>query len=74
MKKVPDETDVDRYIAQVAEPGRAMLTKMRALIRAAAPKEAIETISYQMPAFKYKGGLVYYSRFASIAAFHREAD
>lgn len=63
MKKAPDAADVDEYIANVPEPGRSVLSEMRALIRAAAPKQATETISYQMPAFRYKGVLVYYAAF-----------
>ena len=39
------------------------LEKMRATIRAAAPKEATEAISYGMPSFQYKGGLVAYAAF-----------
>ena len=44
---------VEEYLAKVPEPARGTLKKMRAMIRAAAPKEAIEGISYGMPAFKY---------------------
>lgn len=54
---------VETYLAAVPEPGRGTLEKMRAVIRAAAPKEATEAISYGMPAFKYKGGLVAYAAF-----------
>ena len=56
--------DVDEYLAGVPEPARSMLNKMRAAIRSAVPPEAIETISYRMPAFKYKGVLVWYAAFS----------
>jgi uncharacterized protein YdhG (YjbR/CyaY superfamily) len=54
---------VDDYFADVAEPVRGMMVKMRALIRSALPKEATETISYRMPAFKHKKVLVWYGAF-----------
>ena len=50
--------DIDEYLADVPEPARSTLNKIRAAIRSAAPAEATETISYKMPAFKYKGVLV----------------
>jgi len=34
-------------------------------IRSAAPPEATETISYGMPAFKYKGVLVWFAAFSN---------
>lgn len=54
---------VEAYLAAVPEPGRSTLEKIRAVIRSAAPKEATEAISYGMPAFKYKGGLLAYAAF-----------
>jgi uncharacterized protein YdhG (YjbR/CyaY superfamily) len=41
------------------------LSKVRAAIRSAAPSEATETISYGMPAFKYKGILVWFAAFSN---------
>jgi uncharacterized protein YdhG (YjbR/CyaY superfamily) len=60
MKKA---ATVEEYLAQVPEPARTTLTTMRARIRAAAPKEATEKISYGMPAFYYDGWLVAYAAF-----------
>jgi uncharacterized protein YdhG (YjbR/CyaY superfamily) len=57
-------TSVDEYIARVPEPARGMLTKMRAVIRAAVPRDATEIISYRMPAFKRNVVLVWYAAFA----------
>jgi uncharacterized protein YdhG (YjbR/CyaY superfamily) len=54
---------VDEYLAQVPEPARTTLKKVRAVIRSVAPPEATEGISYGIPTFKYKGML------ASFAAF-----
>lgn len=55
---------VDEFLAAVPEPARNTLGKVRAAIRAAAPPEATEAISYRMPSFRYKGtGLVAYCAF-----------
>jgi uncharacterized protein YdhG (YjbR/CyaY superfamily) len=56
---------VDEYLAGVPEPMRSTLDKMRAAIRSAAPPEATETISYRIPAIKYKGVLVWFAAFSS---------
>jgi len=71
-KKANPETgkaEVDAYLAQVPEPARTTLEKMRAMIRAAAPKEATEAISYKIPSFQYKGGLVWYAAFKNHCSF-----
>jgi uncharacterized protein YdhG (YjbR/CyaY superfamily) len=39
------------------------------MIRAAAPKEAIEAIGYGIPTFRYKGGLVAYAAFSKHCSF-----
>jgi uncharacterized protein YdhG (YjbR/CyaY superfamily) len=57
--------DVDEYLAGVPEPARSTLKKIRAVIRSAVPPEASETISYRIPAFKYKGTLVWYAAFSN---------
>ena len=57
------------YLAGVPEPARGTLKKVRAAIRAAAPAEATEGISWGMPMFKYKGmllGLAAFSNHCSI--------
>ncbi len=56
--------NVDEYLAGVPEPARSTLNKMRAAIRSAAPREATETISYGMPAFKHNGVLVWFAAFS----------
>jgi uncharacterized protein YdhG (YjbR/CyaY superfamily) len=57
-------TTIDEYLATVPEPQRTTLQKVRAAIRAAAPREAAEIISYRIPAFKYKQVLVWFAAFA----------
>lgn len=54
---------VDEYFADVPKPGRSTLNKMREAIRAAVPREATETISYGIPAFKGEVVLVWYAAF-----------
>lgn len=54
---------VEEYLSNVPEPARGTLEKVRAIIRAAVPKEATEGISYGMPAFRYKGPLLGYAAF-----------
>jgi len=74
--------NVDEYLADVPEPARSTLKKLRATIQSAVPPEATETISYRIPAFKYKGVLVWFAAFSNhcslfptaavIAAFKNE--
>jgi len=56
---------VDEYLAAVPPPARGTLEKVRAAIRSAAPSDAIETISYGIPAFKYKAVLVWFAAFSN---------
>jgi uncharacterized protein YdhG (YjbR/CyaY superfamily) len=42
---------VDAYIASVPEPPRTTLIRLREIIRSAVPREAVEVISYGIPAF-----------------------
>jgi uncharacterized protein YdhG (YjbR/CyaY superfamily) len=55
--------DVDAYLAEVPEPARSSLEKIRATIRSVVPAETTEKLSYGMPAFHYKGTLVAYAAF-----------
>ena len=52
--------DVEAYLAAWPDDVRTTLEKVRASIRAAAP-DAVESIAYGMPAYKYKGKpLIYF--------------
>jgi len=68
-KAGPSAKTVDEYLAGVPEPARTTLAKVRATIRAAAPAEATEGLSYGMPAFRYKGALVAYAAFKHHCSF-----
>ena len=61
--------DVESYLAGCPEPHRTTLKKLRATIRSVAPKETTEAISYGIPTFKYKGGLVAYAAFKAHCSF-----
>jgi len=70
--KTANDTEVEaveRYLAAVPEPARTTLGTVREAIRAAAPKEAEEGMSYGMPAFRYKGALVGYAAFKAHCSF-----
>ncbi len=60
MEKAQPPKDIDGYIARFPADVRAILEEVRTTIRTAAP-EAKETISYQMPAFKQHGILLYFA-------------
>ena len=60
MAKAQGPKDIDQYIATFPIECQMVLEKVRQTIRAAAP-DAEETISYQMPAFKQRGILVYFA-------------
>jgi uncharacterized protein YdhG (YjbR/CyaY superfamily) len=59
---------VDEYLKTLPADVRIALEKLRAQIKAAAPK-AEEGISYGMPAYKYKGALVYFCAFKNHCSF-----
>jgi uncharacterized protein YdhG (YjbR/CyaY superfamily) len=53
---------IDEYHAAFSPEVRKLLDDLRAAIRSAAPA-AMETISYNMPAFRQRTNLVYYAAF-----------
>ena len=63
-----DVKSVDAYMKILPADVRAVLEKLRAQIKAAAPK-AEESISYGMPAYKHKGPLVYFAAFKNHCSF-----
>jgi uncharacterized protein YdhG (YjbR/CyaY superfamily) len=67
-KKSQGAKTIDEYLANVPPKKRAALEKLRATIRACAPK-AEECISYQIPAFRLNGMLVGFSASAKHCSF-----
>ena len=66
-RKVP--TTIDEYIASFPKDVQEILEKIRKTIHEAVP-EADEAISYQMPAFKFHGNLVYFAAFKKHIGFY----
>ena len=66
--------NVDEYLSAVPEPARGTLNTMRAAVRSAVPREATETISYGMPAFKHNGVLVWLAAFKDHCSFFPTAS
>ena len=60
---------VEEYISTFSLPVQDLLGQLRKTIRGAAP-EAEELISYNMPAFKLKGMLVYYAGYEKHIGFY----
>ena len=58
MKKAPK--NVDAYISAAPKEVQGKLKELRVAIREAAPT-AVESISYGMPYYSYKGRLAYFS-------------
>jgi uncharacterized protein YdhG (YjbR/CyaY superfamily) len=67
-KRSPRAQTIDDYLAAVPKDARAALEKLRKTIQTAAP-EATETISYQVPTFKHRGGLVAFAAFPDHCSF-----
>jgi uncharacterized protein YdhG (YjbR/CyaY superfamily) len=65
--------DIDAYISAFQLSTRQLLQQMRAIIKEAAP-QAIEVISYGMPAFKQNNVLVYFAGYANHIGFYPTAS
>lgn len=61
--------DIDEYVSGFAPEVRLILEQIRSTIRRAAPG-AQETISYQIPAFRQNGVLVYFAAFKKHIGFY----
>jgi uncharacterized protein YdhG (YjbR/CyaY superfamily) len=61
--------NIDEYIAFKTPEVKILLEQMRQTVNNAAP-EAEEVISYNMPAFKYHGMLVYFSAYKNHIGFY----
>ena len=61
--------DIDSYISTFSKDVQAALKQVRTAIKTSAPK-AEEVISYNMPAFKYHGMLVYFAGYKHHIGFY----
>ena len=60
---------VDEYINSFPATTKKLLKQLRTLIKKAVPK-ADEVISYNMPAYKYRGMLVYFAGYEKHIGFY----
>ena len=68
MKSVAP-ANIDAYIAMQTEEAIGVMVELRQLVKRLVP-DAVEVISYQMPAFKYHGMLVYFAAFKNHYALY----
>ena len=64
---------VDEYIATFPESTKSLLKEIRKTVKEAAPN-AVEVISYNMPAIKFNGILVYYAAYEKNIGFYPTAN
>lgn len=64
---------VDEYLSALPDHARDAATSLRQAIRQAAP-QAEEGISYNIPAFKWNGILVWYAAFKNHVGFYPRAS
>jgi uncharacterized protein YdhG (YjbR/CyaY superfamily) len=69
IKATTPIADVDSYIAGFPKETQKLLKQLRAIIKKAVPG-AEEIISYQMPAYKFHGRLLYFSGFKNHIGFY----
>lgn len=65
----PEFESIDEYISTFPKKVQKTLVGLRRAIKKAAP-EAIEKISYQMPAFWLNGNLVYFAAYKNHIGFY----
>ena len=63
------ERDVDAYIAAAPRTVQPILRELRRLIKAAAPPDTQERISYKIPYYDYHGRLTYFAVFKDHISF-----
>ena len=73
MEIATSPRNIDEYIATFPAETQALLGVLRATIQSAAP-DAVEVISYQMPAFKLCGILVYFAAYQHHIGFYPGAS
>ncbi len=69
ITKATPITDVDSYIAAFPKETQKLMKQLRALIKKTVPG-AEEIISYQMPAYKFHGRLLYFAAYKNHIGFY----
>lgn len=62
MTEQPKFTSIDHYIASVSPDVQSILQEIRRIVKSEVPM-AVETISYQLPAFKLDRVFIYFAAF-----------
>ena len=62
MAKQPKFTSIDEYLGSLPHDSRLILEEIRRIVRVNVPA-AVETISYQLPAFKLDKVFIYFAAF-----------
>jgi uncharacterized protein YdhG (YjbR/CyaY superfamily) len=65
---------VPRYLARVPKPARSAFNKLRATIRSAVPRDAVETVSYGILAFRRRKVLVWFGAFSTHCSLFPTAE
>lgn len=73
MKKAKPTT-VESYLDTIPASALPTFTKLRATIRSAVPKDAIEVISYSIPAFRHHKVLVWFAAFSNHCSLFPTAE
>lgn len=61
--------DIDEYLSSCSPDLKAVLQKLRLLIKEAEPR-AVGSISYQIPTFSFHGPLVFFAMFPNHLGFY----
>ena len=73
MEPKKEIQSINEYIATFPKNVQSILQELRQAIREAAP-DAKEAISYQMPAFKLNGNLVWFAAYKNHIGFYPKAS
>lgn len=65
---------VEEYLALVPENSREAFMKLRSAVKSAVPADAVEAISYGIPAFKRNGVLVWFAAFSNHCSLFPTAE
>jgi len=65
---------VPRYLASVPKPARSAFNKLRTTIRSAVPRDAVETVSYGILAYRQRKVLVWFGAFSTHCSLFPTAE
>ena len=66
--------EVADYLARVPKPARSTFAKLRAIIRSVVPRDAVETVSYGILAFRKGKVLVWFGAFSTHCSLFPTAE